>query len=160
MSEELKASSAKVQACLSQHGYEFIVQQLPASTRTATEAAKAIGCSVPQIAKSLIFKNAETSEPILVIASGSNMVCTDKIEKAIGLKLSKANAQFVREKIGYAIGGVPPIAHKEKVTTIIDPDLKQYDTLWAAAGTPNSVFELKAGDLESLTGGRWVELAK
>ena len=107
MSEVLKASSAKVQDFLSQHGQDFVVQEMPDSTRTASDAAEAIGCIVAQIAKSLIFKNGETGEPVLVVASGTNMVCSEKVKKATGIELTKADAAFVREKVGYAIGGVP-----------------------------------------------------
>lgn len=160
MSTELKGSSARVQAFLSQHGQDFLVQQMPASTRTAVEAADAIGCSVSQIAKSLIFKDGETGAPILVVASGTNMVCTKKVKAATGLNLKKADADFVRERIGYAIGGVPPVAHNQNVTTILDVDLQQYDAIWAAAGTPNTVFKLHAQDLPALTNGEWIELAK
>ncbi len=88
------------------------------------------------------------------------MVCTKKVKAATGLNLKKADADFVRERIGYAIGGVPPVAHNQDVTTILDVDLQQYDAIWAAAGTPNSVFKLHAQDLPALTNGEWIELAK
>ncbi|WP_070965569.1 YbaK/EbsC family protein [Vibrio sonorensis] len=160
MSQQLKTSSSKVQDFLSQHGHEFVVQQMPASTRTAAEAADAIGCTVSQIAKSLIFKHGETGEPVLVVASGTNMVCTDKVKLATGITLEKANATFVREKVGYAIGGVPPVAHNDKVHTLLDSDLKQYAEIWAAAGTPNSVFALNPKNLGELTSGTWIDLSK
>lgn len=161
MTQQLTAkSSQKVQTFLSQHGKSFVVKEMPESTRTAQEAAQAIGCQQAQIAKSLIFKDANSDDPILLIVSGTNQVCTDKVEEATGLKLTKADAWFVRDRIGYAIGGVPPIAHNEDVKTILDPDLKQYPSIWAAAGTPNAVFELEAADLPQLTQGMWVELAK
>lgn len=160
MSLELKASSQRVQDFLSQHGQQFVVKQMPASTRTAAEAAQAVGCSIGQIAKSLIFKDKQTGDPVLIVASGANMVCTKKVEQATGIKLGKADADFVREKVGYAIGGVPPVAHHAKVTTILDPSLQSYEAIWAAAGTPNSLFELHSKDLELLTQGTWVELAK
>lgn len=160
MSQELKSSSQRVQDFLSRHGQQFVVRQMPASTRTAAEAAEAVGCNIGQIAKSLIFKNKATGEPVLIVASGANMVCTRKVEQAMGIKLSKADADFVREKVGYAIGGVPPVAHHAQVTTILDPSLKRYDAIWAAAGTPNSLFELHSNELEQLTQGTWVELAK
>ena len=160
MSNQLKASAMRVQEFLSRHGHEFVVKELPSSTRTAIDAANAIGCSVGQIAKSLIFKDNNTDSPILIVASGTNRVSTDKVEKATGITLAKADAEFVRERVGYAIGGVPPVAHKEQIRTLLDPDLKKYASIWAAAGTPNAVFELKAGDLQKLTGGEWIELAK
>ncbi|ASA58022.1 YbaK/EbsC family protein [Vibrio gazogenes] len=160
MSTELKASSLKVQAFLSQHGQDFVVQQMPSSTRTAKDAAEAIGCTVSQIAKSLIFKHGETGAPVLVVASGTNMVCTDKVKEATGIALEKADASFVRDKVGYAIGGVPPVAHDEKIQTLLDKDLHQYTEIWAAAGTPNSVFKLNPQYLGELTQGQWIDLAR
>ncbi|RRS08849.1 YbaK/EbsC family protein [Pseudoalteromonas sp. J010] len=160
MSKELKPSSMKVQEFLSKNGQDFVVQEMPSSTRTASDAAASIGCTVAQIAKSLIFKHGETGEAVLVVASGSNMVCADKVRKATGITLTKADANFVREKVGYAIGGVPPVAHHSSVHTILDEDLNQYSEIWAAAGTPNSVFKLNPQKLSELTQGQWIDLAK
>jgi len=160
MSMELKASALRVQNFLSQHGQEFLVQQMPDSTRTAVDAANAVGCAVAQIAKSLIFKHGETGEPVLVVASGANMVCMDKVKAATGIVLKKADAEFVREKVGYAIGGVPPVAHNSKVLTLLDQDLHQHAEIWAAAGTPNSLFKLEPQNLGELTQGQWIDLAK
>ena len=159
MNENLKSSANRVQQYLTEKGFNFSVKELPSSTRTASEAAESIGCTIPQIAKSLIFKDAISGNPVLVVASGSNRVDVSKIENATDLRLEKADAAFVKEKVGYAIGGIPPIAHKQELRTILDPDLKQYEVIWAAAGTPNAVFELKSSDLESLTKGKWIELA-
>jgi prolyl-tRNA editing enzyme YbaK/EbsC (Cys-tRNA(Pro) deacylase) len=160
MSKELKSSSLKVQEFLSRNGQDFVVQEMPSSTRTASDAAESIGCTVSQIAKSVIFKHGETGEPVLVVASGANMVCADKVKEATGIVLTKADASFVREKVGYAIGGVPPVAHHSSVHTILDNDLNQYSEIWAAAGTPNSVFKLNPKKLGELTQGQWVDLAK
>ncbi len=107
-----------------------------------------------------MFREKTTNQPVLVIASGSNRVDVRKIEQATGLLLGKANGAFVREKTGFAIGGVPPVAHNEPLETILDPDLTQYDVIWAAAGTPFAVFQLKPDDLGLLTGGVWVVLAE
>ncbi len=160
MSDQLSSSALRVQAFLSEHGKGFRVQELPDSTRTAKDAANAIGCTVSQIAKSLVFKDKKTGEAVLVVASGTNRVCATKVEEATGIVLMKADAEYVREKVGYAIGGVPPVAHRESVRTLLDPALKKYPTIWAAAGTPNAVFELKAADLETLTNGQWVDIAE
>ncbi|MCW8877152.1 MAG: YbaK/EbsC family protein [Kangiellaceae bacterium] len=157
---ELKASAKKVQDFLDSKGFDFVVKQLPSSTRTAQEAADSIGCSVPQIAKSLIFKDKLNEQPVLIVASGSNRVCEKTVKQETGIRLSKADADFVREKVGFAIGGVPPVAHNDSVIILLDPDLKQYEVIWAAAGTPNSVFELKPDDLTTLTDGRWVKVTK
>ena len=160
MSAPLKPSSAKVQAYLLQQGLSFDVVEMPSSTRTAKDAASAIGCEVAQIAKSLIFKNQENGEPVLVVASGRNRVSLEKVEDATELRLSKADADFVRDKVGYAIGGVPPVAHLSPITTLLDVELQSFTFIWAAAGTPNSVFKLTSTDLQTLTGGRWIALAE
>jgi len=160
MSLDLRASAKRVQEYLKAKGFELEVKELPDSTRTAQEAADAIGCTVPQIAKSIIFKDETTDKPILVVASGSNRVSTSKIEAATGLKLGKASGKYVKKKVGYAIGGIPLVGHIEKLYTILDPDLKKYDEIWAAAGTPFAVLQLKSSDLESLTDGVWIELAE
>lgn len=160
MASELKGSAQHVQEYLLQRGHEFVVRELPDSTRTAVDAAQAIGCTVGQIGKSLIFKDKETGAPVLVVASGPNMVCTEKIEQAAGLRLGKADAAFVKNRTGFAIGGVPPVAHKEAIRTFLDQDLRAFSSIWVAAGTPNAVFELKPDDLHLLTGGEWMDLAQ
>ena len=149
-----------MQDFLREKGFSFEVRELPGSTRTAQEAADSIGCEVAQIAKSLVFREKETNLPVLVIASGSNRVDLAKIESGTGLKLGKADANFVREHVGFAIGGIPPVAHNEPLETILDQDLKKYDVIWAAAGTPFAVFQLKPADLGPLTQGRWIELSE
>ncbi len=158
MNKELSNSSQKVQTFLIENGYDCIVKELPDSTRTAEEAANAIGCEVAQIAKSLCFIDKASGNPVLVIASGIHRVDTKKIEESIGMHLIKADGKFVKEKLGFAIGGVPPIGHKEKVITFLDPSLKDYEWIWAAAGTPFAVFQLKASELEKMTGGKFIEL--
>jgi prolyl-tRNA editing enzyme YbaK/EbsC (Cys-tRNA(Pro) deacylase) len=160
MESELRNSAKRVRDFLSGMGFSFEVVELPGSTRTAQEAAEAIGCKVSQIAKSLVFKEKKGGRPILVIASGSNRVDVKKIQNQTGLRLGKADGKFVKDRVGYAIGGVPPAGHPEPLETLLDEDLKQYDTIWAAAGTPFAVFQLKPGDLESLTKGRWIDLSE
>ncbi len=137
-----------------------MVKELAGSTRTALETADSVGCSVSQIAKSLVFREKGTGLPVLVIASGSNRVDLKKIEKTTGLKPRKADAKYVKERIGFAIGGVPPGGHREPLKTIPDPDLKNHAVIWAAAGTPFAVFQLNPADLESLTDGMWVALSE
>jgi prolyl-tRNA editing enzyme YbaK/EbsC (Cys-tRNA(Pro) deacylase) len=160
MASKLSDSANRVQDFLLEKGFSFEVKELPSLTRTAQEAADSIGCSVAQIAKSLVFREKETNFPILVIASGSNRVDLAKIEKETGLKLGKADGNYVKERVGYAIGGVPPVGHNEPLETILDTDLKKYEVIWAAAGTPFAVFQLKPTDLEPLTNGRWLELSE
>ncbi len=160
MASELSDSAKRVQEFLFAKGFSFKVKELPGSTRTAQEAADSIGCTVSQIAKSLVFRDKANDLPILVIASGSNRVDVMKIAKATGLKLGRADAKYVKERVGYAIGGVPPAGHKEPLETILDPDLKKYEVIWAAAGSPFAVFQLRPTDLEILTKGRWVDLSE
>ena len=158
MNRELSASAQKVQDALSALGLDFQVVELPSSTRTAQEAAQTIGCIVGQIVKSLVFCTQPSKQPILILASGSNRVNEKKIGAIIAEPIEKANADFVREKTGFAIGGVPPVGHKEKIATYIDEDLLLYEELWAAAGTANAVFRLNSTDLERITGGKIIAI--
>lgn len=153
MSDNLSARAQNVQDALHARGLSFRVTELPESTRTAQDAAQAIGCAVSQIAKSIIFRGTESGAPVLAIASGSNRVDPSKLAKLAGEPLEKADADFVRERTGFAIGGVPPVGHAEPLRTFIDEELLQYDTLWAAAGTPHAVFKLRSSDVSSMTGG-------
>ena len=114
--------------------------QLAASTRTAEEAAHAIGCAQGQIVKSLLFKTRRSGRPILVLASGPIRVDTRKLRALVGEKIGRASADFVRTHSGYAIGGVAPVGHPQPLTTFIDESLLQYEQVWAAAGTPHAVF--------------------
>lgn len=123
------------------------------STRTAQEAADRAGCELGQIVKSLIFRGKTSGKPILVLTSGANRVDEKRISEYAGESVSRADADFVRTITGYAIGGVPPIGHAEKMETYLDDDFLQYQVIWAAAGTPNAIFELKTEDLQKMTGG-------
>jgi prolyl-tRNA editing enzyme YbaK/EbsC (Cys-tRNA(Pro) deacylase) len=156
----LTDSAKRVQDFIQEKGFSFEVKELSSSTRTAQEAADSIGCEVAQIGKSLVFRDEETDLPILVIASGSNRVDLSTIEKVTGLKLGKADGKFVKEKVGYAIGGIPPVGHIFPLQTLLDNDLKKYEVVWVAAGTPFAVFQLSPDDLDSLTNGRWIYLAE
>ncbi len=153
MAEELSRSAKRIQDALNALGAKLEVVELPASTRTSAEAAAAIGCSIRQIAKSIIFRSVVTGRPVMVIASGPNRVNESKIRGIIGEGIEKADAEFVRKATGFAIGGIPPIGHAEPITTIIDEDLTRLDEIWAAAGTPNAVFKLNPALLVQLTGG-------
>ncbi len=156
---ELPPAARRVQAALDALGLRLQVVTLPASTRTAAEAAAAVGCEVGQIVKSLIFRAATSDAPILVLASGANRVDEARLAELVGEPIVKADAAFVRAHTGYAIGGVAPVGHPQPLRTYIDADLLAYDTLWAAAGTPHSVFALRPDDLQRLTGGTVVALA-
>lgn len=153
----LSRSAQSVQDALAKKGLQFKVVELPASTRTANDAAATIGCEVAQIVKSLIFQT-ETHKPILVLASGINRVNEKTIEAQVGEKITKADADFTRAVTGFAIGGIPPVGHKQKILTFVDEDLLKYQELWAAAGTPNAVFNLNSVDLQNLTDGKIISI--
>lgn len=157
--KNLSKSAKTVQDVLFKKGLAFEVVELASSTRTANDAAATIGCEVAQIVKSLLFRSDKTNQPVLILASGINRVNETKIADLIGEKIVKADADFTRDKTGFAIGGVPPIGHKHEINYIfIDEDLMKFDKLWAAAGTPNAVFSLHAHDLEKLTNGKIVAI--
>jgi prolyl-tRNA editing enzyme YbaK/EbsC (Cys-tRNA(Pro) deacylase) len=149
-------SALKVQAAL---GDRHQVLEFEATTRTAADAAAAIGCTVAQIAKSLVFRGAGSNRPVLVVASGVNRVDEAKVAAAVGEPIARADADFVREATGFAIGGVPPVGHKETPNVLIDESLMAFGEIWAAAGTPNAVFRLTPADLVALTGGRVAAIA-
>lgn len=150
----LPSAAQRVQDHLAAIDPAFRVREMPGSTRTAEEAAAACGCTVAQIAKSIIFRGKTTDRPILVIASGVNRVDEKKVRDLLGEKPSRADANFVRSKTGFAIGGVPPVGHAEPPIVLIDRDLLGFGEIWAAAGTPHCVFPLAPGRLEALTGGQ------
>jgi len=158
MSETLSPSVQKVQDALKVLGFPNEVMELQSTTRTSAEAAQAVGCRVEQIAKSIVFQGQQTHKPILVIASGPNRVNEKGIAEFISEPLGKADADYVRKKTGFVIGGVPPIGHLEKLEIFIDEDLLQYNEIWAAAGTPNAVFKLTPSDLIKMTDGRVVSI--
>jgi Cys-tRNA(Pro) deacylase len=149
-------SALKVQAAL---GPDFQVVEFEVSTRTSEDAAAAIGCTVAEIAKSLVFKSV-SGGPVLVIASGVNRVDEKKVRALLGEKIGRADADFVREATGFAIGGVPPIGHATPPVVLIDADLERFSTVWAAAGTRNAVFKITPPDLIRLTQGRVADVAK
>ena len=154
----LSPSAQKIQDQLKSLGYDYTVIEHAESTRTAQEAAERAGCELSQIVKSLIFKGKESGKPILVLTSGANRVDEKRISEYAGEPIGRADADFVRSVTGFAIGGVPPVGHIQKVETYLDEDFLQYETIWAAAGTPNAIFELKTADLQTMTGGQVVRV--
>jgi prolyl-tRNA editing enzyme YbaK/EbsC (Cys-tRNA(Pro) deacylase) len=158
VSTPLKPSAQKVQDALLARGYANQVVEFADSTRTAAEAAAAVGCTVGQIAKSLIFRGHTTHRPILIIASGANRVHEKRMAAVVGEKLDKADAEFVREMTGFAIGGVPPLGHAQPLVTYIDRALTEYQEIWAAAGHPYAVFRLTPTELCAMTGGELVDV--
>lgn len=152
MTANLSRSARKVQDALAAFGTDFEVIEFSSATRTAAEAAAALGCSVAQIAKSILFRTVKDKKPIMVIASGVNRVDEARIARYLGEPIEKADAAYVRDRTGFAIGGVPPIGHAGPIQVIVDEDLLKLGELWAAAGTPNSVFRLSAASLLAMTG--------
>lgn len=152
MTEELSPAAARVAGLLKDLGGAGPVVQLAQSTRTAADAAAAIGCTVAQIAKSIVFR-AASGRAVLVIASGANRVDEARVAAALGQTLGKADAAFVRERTGYAIGGVCPIGHAEPPHVFIDASLERLDPIWAAAGHPHAVFRTSFPELVRMTGG-------
>ena len=161
MSDLLLPSSAlRVQAALDVKGVQARVVEMPATTRTAADAARAVECQVGQIAKSLVFRGVSSGDAILVITSGANRVDEALVASATGERIEKASADFARERSGFAIGGVPPLGHATEMRTFIDQDLLQYDLIWAAAGTPNTVFQFSAFELPRMTGGTVIAVTR
>ena len=156
----LRPAAARVQRLLAERGLETEVIEFSETTRSSLEAATQIGCEVAQIAKSLVFRAKPSGRPVLVIASGANRVSEKAIEALLGEKIGKADADFVRDKTGFAIGGVAPIGHDTPPATFIDEDLLRLETIWAAAGTPFAVFRLTPADLVRITGGQVAKIAE
>ncbi|RYM33243.1 YbaK/EbsC family protein [Meiothermus sp. PNK-Is4] len=157
--KKLSPSAQKVQDLLRQRGFGHLeVLEHDRSTHTAQEAAEAVGAAVGQIVKSLIFRGVHSGKPYLLLVSGPNRVHEAKVAEAVGEPLERADPDFVREVTGFAIGGVPPLGHATRLEALIDPDLLQYEQLWAAAGTPKAVFCLTPDELLRLTGGRSVPM--
>ncbi len=156
----LSASAQRVQAARAAQGFTLAGVELPQSTRTSAEAAAAVGCSVGQIVKSLIFRAAQSGRAVLVLASGLNRVDEGAVGALLGEPLGKADADFVRAHTGFVIGGVPPVGHLDAMPTFIDEDLLAYDSLWAAAGTPNAVFNLTPDELVRMSQGRVAHVKK
>jgi prolyl-tRNA editing enzyme YbaK/EbsC (Cys-tRNA(Pro) deacylase) len=154
----LSPSAQRVQDALRAGGFTCEVRESPQPTRTAAEAARAVQCEVAQIAKSLVFKTGTTGRAVLVITSGANTVNEWRIGVLLKETLEKAPPAFVREHAGYAVGGIPPLGHAKPMETFIDEDLLRHETIWAAAGTPNALFQLASADLVRMTGGRVIRV--
>ncbi|MGQ0676880.1 MAG: YbaK/EbsC family protein [Rhodospirillales bacterium] len=156
----LSPSAQKVQDALRLAGFDCDVIELAASTRTSAEAAAAVGTTVSRIAKSLIFRARPSDRPVLAIASGENRVDEHKLAALLGERVERPDAEFVRNRTGFSIGGVPPLGHPTRLKTYIDRDLLALGEVWAAAGTPNAVFKLRADQLASMTQGEVADIAR
>lgn len=158
---ELKALPEGVQrvvAELEAKGHPHLPRMLDDAARTAQQAADALGISVGQIAKSIIFRRKADDVAVLVITSGDKRVDEKKVEALVG-KLGRADAEFVKAKTGFSIGGVSPLAHTTPPVTLIDRELLRFDEIWAAAGHPHAVFKLSPAQLVQLTGAPVEDIA-
>jgi len=149
----LSASAARVQQALTALGLDCRITEHVESARTSQEAADLLGCTVGQIAKSLIFRATVSGDAVLVVASGSNRVDEGKIGALLGEAIGRAKPDFVREVTGYAIGGIPPVGHARTIRTFVDEDLLLFDVVYAAGGTPNALFPIHPADLLRACGG-------
>jgi prolyl-tRNA editing enzyme YbaK/EbsC (Cys-tRNA(Pro) deacylase) len=147
-----KGSVERVRDALKSAGLPDIIRQFPEGTRTAVDAARAVGCDVAQIVKSMVFRRGE--EPVLILCSGANRVDLAKAAAFIGGELAPADGTWVRKTTGFAIGGVPPIGHDRGLTVLIDEDLMALSPIWAAAGSPHHVFSIEPALLCALTQGQ------
>jgi prolyl-tRNA editing enzyme YbaK/EbsC (Cys-tRNA(Pro) deacylase) len=148
----MSKSLARVKAALEAAGAPVEVLEMTESTRTAEEAARAAGCAVDQIAKSIIFRGEDTGHVVLFLTAGGNRVDPAKATAVAGQPLGKADADLIRSETGFAIGGVAPVGHLNPVSAYFDPRLSEFDTVWAAAGTPRHIFAIAPDTLLSITG--------
>lgn len=151
-------TALRTQDLLAAAGLAARVVEFEQPTRTSAEAAAAIGCTVAEIAKSIVFRARASGEAVLVVASGDNRVCEKKVAALVGDRLGRADADFVRAATGYAIGGVAPLGHAQPLRLLLDRDLRRFPVIWAAAGTPFSVFPLSPDDLARITGAAWADV--
>ena len=154
----LTPSAQRVQDALAAAGVAARVVEYDVPARTSAEAAAVLGCTVGQIAKSLVFR-AASGAPVLVIASGAHRVDEAKVAALAGEPIGKADAAFVRAATGYAIGGIPPLAHAQRMRTFVDRNLAQYATVYAAGGTPHAMFPIAPADLVRVCGGAVADVA-
>lgn len=151
-------NALRVQSLLNGKGLAISVVEFDQPTRTSAEAAAAIGCPVAQIAKSILFRGHTSRSPVMVVTSGSNRVSEKKVAQLIGEKPDRADADFVRAATGYVIGGVAPLGHTQPVRILLDKDLQRFPKIWAAAGTPFSVFPITPDELASVTDAPWADV--
>ena len=153
----LSKKSKIVQDYLLQFGLKVDILEYSESTKTAQEAADAIGCEIGQIVKSLVFNS--NDKGLLFLVSGKNKLNVDKVARELKIEIKKADADFVKKISGFSIGGIPPVAHETKMETYIDQDLLAYADVWAAAGMPFSVFRLESRMLQPLTNGQVIAVS-
>jgi prolyl-tRNA editing enzyme YbaK/EbsC (Cys-tRNA(Pro) deacylase) len=158
--QKMSKSVKRVEQAATAAGLQVVVQRMPDSTRTASEAAQACGCTVAQIVKSMIFEGAESGALKLLLVSGAHEVDLTRAEALFGERLARADPKRVRAETGFAIGGVAPIGHLSPIETWIDTTLAQHDVVWAAAGAPNAVFRVNPAALKAAAGARDLPLGQ
>jgi len=157
--EELNRGPARIADELRRLGVTTAVREMPDSTRSAAEAAAALGCNVAQIVKSLVFRSVISDEAVLVLVSGADRVDQSRLAEEVGEQVEQATGRFVKARTGYAIGGVPPVGHAQPLLTFFDDHLLDHALVWAAAGTPRAVFSIKPADLLRITSAKVVAIA-
>ena len=158
MTADLSSSAQQVQQAIKAFGLDCQVVEMQTTTRSAQDAAQALGCRVEQIVKSLVFKGKKTQKPVLVLAGGANRVNVKNLREHVSEAVKMADPDFVQAETGFAIGGVPPIGHAQKLMTFIDEDLMQHEEIWAAAGTSNTMFKITPHDLQKITSGQVISI--
>ena len=156
----MKPANERVAHYLHQVGITFEIRILSDAVRTARLAAEALGCEVGQIANSLIFRDANNNQAVLIMCAGDRRVDVQKVKAQTAIDLGKADAEFVRQQTGFAIGGVPPVAHANPLRCLLDASLRRHGEIWAAAGTPESVFCMTPDELQKITAGTWQDLVE
>jgi prolyl-tRNA editing enzyme YbaK/EbsC (Cys-tRNA(Pro) deacylase) len=157
--EKLPEDCSRVKQYLADHGVENEVRVLADSTRTAEEAALALGCTPAQIIKSLIFRAKVSDRPVLVLTCGDSRVNEKKVAALIGEKIGRADAGFVQARTGFAVGGVAPFAHSEQPIVVVDSSVQRFVRVWASAGSAHSMFEIATDSLIRLVGGPVADVA-
>ena len=158
--ETLPRSARRVRTALLDLGLPGEIHRLADSTRTAPEAAAAVGCELGAIVKSLVMRGVNSHTPVLALVSGDNRADVTLIEAAVDEPVERPDAQYVRDVTGYAIGGIPPVGHPHRVRTVMDEDLLRFETVWAAAGHPHAVFPIAPAVLAQTTGATVLRLAE
>jgi prolyl-tRNA editing enzyme YbaK/EbsC (Cys-tRNA(Pro) deacylase) len=148
MTSPLPSAAQRVAAAAAAAGIAVDIHEMPASTRTAAETARACGCTVARIVKSLVFRGVDTKQPYLLLVSGANRVNEKAVAAIIGEALTRPDADYVRAVTGFSIGGIPPFGHTTALITYVDHDLLAFDEVWAAAGTPRCVMRLSPAELK------------
>jgi prolyl-tRNA editing enzyme YbaK/EbsC (Cys-tRNA(Pro) deacylase) len=159
VTDDLPRSSRRVHAALVALDLPADIVRLQDATRTAPEAAAAVGCALGAIVKSLVMRGVDSGDPVLALVSGANRADLDLLATAVGEAIERPDATYVREVTGYAIGGIPPVGHPSPVRTFMDEDLLQYETVWAAAGHPHTVFPITPNALAAASGALVTRLA-